>query len=56
MRSAADPPAAGRHWAWLLGIVLLAGFALVGPALLVARNLPAADGLSAFAFRPRNTS
>jgi plastocyanin len=43
MRSAANMPAAGRHRAWLLMIVLLAGFALAGPALLVARNLPASD-------------
>ena len=43
MRSAADPPAAGRHRAWLLMVVLLAGFALAGPAVLVARNLPASD-------------
>ncbi len=45
MRAAADPPAAGhgRHRAWLLMVVLLAGFALAGPAVLVARNLPASD-------------
>jgi plastocyanin len=43
VRTAADPPAAARHRAWLLMIVLLAGFALAGPALLVARNLPASD-------------
>jgi plastocyanin len=46
MRAAADPPATGhgRHRAWLLMVVLLAGFALAGPAVLVARNLPASDG------------
>ena len=45
MRTAADPPAAGhgRHRDWLLMVVLLAGFALAGPALLVARNLPTSD-------------
>jgi plastocyanin len=45
MRAAADPPAAGRgrHRAWLLMVVLLAGFALAGPAVLVARNLPASE-------------
>jgi plastocyanin len=45
MRTAADPPAArpGGHRAWLLMIVLLAGFALAGPAVLVARNLPASN-------------
>jgi plastocyanin len=43
MRTAADLPAAGRQRAWLLVIVLLAGFALAGPAVLVARNLPASD-------------
>jgi len=45
MGAAADPPATGhgRHRAWLLMVVLQAGFALAGPAVLVARNLPASD-------------
>ena len=43
MRTVADPPAAARHRAWLLMVVLLAGFALAGPALLIARNLPASE-------------